>query len=57
MSYYVSEITLGIETKNYFDGRMNNWYILGPSSIFFPSAILLKFLKMYVIQQIKKLWP
>ena len=22
------------ETKNYFDGRINNWYALGPSSIF-----------------------
>ena len=31
----MSEVTLDIEAKNHFDGRMNNCYILGPSSILF----------------------
>ena len=31
-SYYVSEITLEIGKKT--NGRMNNWYVLEPSSIF-----------------------
>ena len=37
------------ETNSYFDGRMNNWYDLGPSSIFilfFSDRRTLKFLKM-----------
>ena len=46
-------------TKNYLDERMNNWYQLGPSSIFFFffDRHTLKFHKCNVIQQIKKLWP
>ena len=60
-SNYVSEITLDIWGSNYFDGKMNNGCILGPSSIFififFPVAALWNSLKCNVIQQIKKLWP
>ena len=41
-------------TKNTFDKRMNNWYVLGPSSIFFSDSHALKLLKWNVIQQIKK---
>ena len=44
--------------KNYFDGRMNNWYIFGPSSIFFfPDCRTLKFLKMKCNPTNKKMWP
>ena len=56
-SHYASDTTLDIGNKNYFDGRVNNWYVLGPSSIFFcPIAALWNSLKLNVIQQIKN-WP
>ena len=32
-------------TKNYFDGRTNNWDILGPRAIFLSNRRTLKFLK------------
>ena len=44
----VSEITLCIGNKTYFDGRMNNCYVLRLSSIFifFSDRRTLKLLKM-----------
>ena len=54
-SHYVFEITLDIRNKNYFEGRMKNWYVVGPSSIFFfffLIAPLWNSLKWNVILQI-----
>ena len=56
----MSEVTMVIRNKKYLDGRMNNCYILGPSSIFifFPDCHTLIFLKMKCNPTNKKnLWP
>ena len=54
-SYYVSEITLDIRNKKeYFDGRTNNWYVLGDKLNFYFFLIPQK---LNVIKQIKQLWP
>ena len=43
----MSEITLDIKNKNYFDGRMNNWYVLGPSSLFLFLFLQIAALKFF----------
>ena len=48
------KLHLVLETGNYLDGRMNNWYVLGPSSIFYPITTFWNSLKWNVIQQINK---